>query len=225
LFAHGGPTTQAYPRFDPDRAFFTSRGYAWLEVNYRGSTGYGRSYRQALDGRWGVVDVQDVVSGARALAGQGLADGKRMAVYGRSAGGFTAMNALIHHPGTFKAGICTAPVVNLFSMAQDIPKFEKHYADTLVGRLPEAAASYRERSPLYHAGRIQDPVAIFQGSLDDTVSPEQARQLTSALEGSGLPHLYRVYEGEGHSFRSSTVLAAYYREMEAFLQRYVLLGE
>jgi len=229
VFVHSGPTTQAYPRFDPERSYFTSRGYAWLEVNYRGSTGYGRTYRQAQDGRWGEVDVQDVVSSAQALASEGLADAKRIAAYGRSAGGFTVLNALIHHPGCFKAGICAAPVVDLFSMvrppAQDSPKFEMHYADTLVGRLPEAAERFRDRSPLYNADRIRDPVAIFQGGLDDTVSPEQTAKMASALHRSGAPHLYRVYDGEGHSFRSSAVLAAYYREMEEFLQQHVLYGE
>ncbi len=221
---HGGPTSQATSRYNGEAVFFTSRGYAWLEVNYRGSSGYGRSYQNALRQRWGEVDVEDAVGAARALADQGLADAKRLVISGGSAGGYTVLNALIRHPGLFKAGICRFGVSNLFTLAIDTHKFEAHYNDSLVGTLPEAAARYHAWSPAYHADRIRDPVAIFQGSDDRVVPPAQSEEIVRALTKNAVPHLYRLYEGEGHGFRKSETRADFLIQTERFLQQYVLFS-
>jgi len=221
---HGGPTSQDVANFDPEIGFFTSRGFAYLAVNYRGSCGYGWSYTRLLNGCWGDLDVEDAMGGARALVEQGLADPRRLVIEGKSAGGYTVLNALIRSPGTFKAGISSYGVTNLFSLAADTHKFEERYLDGLVGLLPDRAERYRDWSPLFHAGQIQDPVAIFQGDEDNVVPPAQAETLVAALRERGVPHIYRLYAGEGHGFRKSETLATYYQDMERFLQQYVLYG-
>ncbi|MEA2007787.1 MAG: prolyl oligopeptidase family serine peptidase, partial [Chloroflexota bacterium] len=149
VLVHGGPTGQRGAAFYPNVQFFTSRGYAVLQPNYRGSTGYGRAYRDALKGKWGVLDVADTVSGARHLAEEGLADGERMVVMGGSAGGFTVLKTLEDHSGVFKAGISMYGVANQFTLVADTHKFEERYSDSLLGSLPEAADIYRERSPVF----------------------------------------------------------------------------
>jgi len=149
LCIHGGPTGQQTAVYSSEVPFFTSRGYAYLYVNYRGSTGYSRSYMTALREHWGEYDTQDAVSGARALIDQDLADPDRIVIKGGSAGGFTVLNALVHHPGVFRAGLCLYGVTNLFSLATDTHKFEAYYLDSLLGPLPEAGDLYRERSIYY----------------------------------------------------------------------------
>ncbi|GBD08583.1 Dipeptidyl aminopeptidase BIII [Candidatus Thermoflexus japonica] len=221
---HGGPTSQRVMSYNADAQFFATRGFAYLEVNYRGSTGYGRSYRDALKGNWGVLDVEDAVGGARALVERGLADPRRLVIMGGSAGGYTVLNALIRYPGFFRAGICLFGVTNLFTLAAETHKFEAHYLDTLVGPLPEAAERYRERSPIFHADRIQDPVAIFQGAEDQVVPPNQAEAIVDALRRRGVPHLYRLYPGEGHGWRRAETIIAFYREVLDFLRQYVLFA-
>ena len=221
---HGGPTSQRVANFNADVQFFTSRGWAVLEVNYRGSTGYGRSYMNALKGHWGEYDVEDVVSAAHALVEQKLAHPEKLVVKGGSAGGYTVLNVLIRHPGLFKAGICLYGVTDLFSLAMDTHKFEAHYTDTLVGPLPEAAARYREWSPLFHADRIRDPVAIFQGAEDKVVPPDQAERLVEVLRRNRVPHLYRLYEGEGHGWRKPETIEAYYSDVLTFLKVHVLFA-
>lgn len=224
LSVHGGPTSQRVATYNADAQFFATRGFAYLEVNYRGSTGYGRSYRDALKGKWGLLDVEDAVGGARALVAQGLADPKRLVIMGGSAGGYTVLNALIRYPGFFRAGICLFGVTNLFTLAAETHKFEAHYLDTLVGPLPEAAERYRAWSPIFHADRIQDPVAIFQGAEDRVVPPAQAEALAEALRRRGVPHLYRLYPGEGHGWRRPETIAAFYQEVLEFLRQYVLFA-
>jgi len=221
---HGGPTSQRVMSYNADAQFFATRGFAYLEVNYRGSTGYGRSYRDALKGNWGVLDVEDAVGGARALVERGLADPRRLVIMGGSAGGYTVLNALIRYPGFFRAGICLFGVANLFTLAAETHKFEAHYLDTLVGPLPEAAERYRERSPIFHADRIQDPVAIFQGAEDRVVPPNQAEAIAEALRRRGVPHLYRLYPGEGHGWRRAETITAFYQEVLDFLRQYVLFA-
>ncbi|MBO8140865.1 MAG: S9 family peptidase [Firmicutes bacterium] len=221
---HGGPTSQALPAFNPKAQFFTSRGYAYLDVNYRGSTGYGRAYRNALRGRWGVVDVEDAVGGGRYLAAEGLADESRLVIMGGSAGGYTVLQALALHPGFFRAALCLYGVADLFSLAADTHKFEAHYLDSLVGPLPGAAAVYRERSPVFHAQRIRDPIAIFQGADDRVVPREQSDAIVAALKARGVPHEYHLYEGEGHGFRRPETVTAFYRAVESFLRRYVVFS-
>ncbi len=221
---HGGPTSQRVANYNADAQFFASRGWAYVEVNYRGSTGYGKSYMDALKGHWGEYDVADAVGAARALADQGLADPKRMVIKGGSAGGYTVLNTLIRYPGVFKAGICLFGVSNLFTLAADTHKFEERYLDSLVGPLPEAAERYREWSPIFHADRIRDPIAVFQGDEDKVVPPDQSESIVSVLKANRVPHIYRLYKGEGHGWRKAETIETYYRDVLAFLREHVLFS-
>jgi len=224
VLIHGGPTSSVSIGYDLEAAFFTSRGYGYLQVNYRGSTGYGRDYREALRGNWGNLDVIDAAGGAQALSDQKLADLERLVIKGGSAGGYTVLNTLIHHPGLYKAGICSYGVTNLFTLAMDTHKFEERYTDSMVGPLPEAAEKYREWSPVFHAEKIQDPVAIFQGEEDKVVPPSQSEEIVKALKANGVPHEYHLYPGEGHGFRKSETRQKYYEAIERFLMQYVIFG-
>jgi dipeptidyl aminopeptidase/acylaminoacyl peptidase len=224
VYIHGGPTSEQPITFSSERTYFTSRGYAWLEVNYRGSSGQGRTYLQALRENWGVVDREDAAGGATAMIARGLADPRRLIIRGGSAGGYTVLNALIHFPGLFKAGICLYGVSNLFTLTQDTHKLESHYTDSLVGLLPQAAKKYHEWSPVFHAAQIKDALAIFQGSIDRVVPPSQSEEIVKALQSKGLPILYKLYEGEGHGFRKDETLTSFYAEVERFLQQFVLFA-
>jgi dipeptidyl aminopeptidase/acylaminoacyl peptidase len=219
---HGGPTSQTTDKFNLKAQFFTSRGYAFLEVNYRGSTGYGREYRNLLRGNWGLYDVQDAVSGAKHLNSLGLVDEKRLVIMGGSAGGFTVLKALEDYPGFFKAGICLYGVSNQFTLAAETHKFEAHYSDSLLGSLPEAAEVYRQRSPIFFVDRIQDPVALFQGEEDEVVKRDQSDEVAASLQQRGIPHIYHLYAGEGHGFRKAETTEHLYRTIEKFLQQYVI---
>jgi dipeptidyl aminopeptidase/acylaminoacyl peptidase len=221
---HGGPTAGVPIAYAAETSYFTSRGYACVEVNYRGSTGYGRRYREALRGNWGLADVEDAVRCPSALARMGLADERRSIIKGGSAGGYTVLNALVHHPGTFKAGVCLFGVSNLFALDMDTHKFEQHYTTSLVGKLPEAAGRYHAWSPAFHADQISDPLIIFQGGADKVVPPSQSEQIVTALKANGVPHQYIVYEGEGHGFRKSENIANYLKETERFLLTHVLFA-
>ncbi len=224
VHVHGGPTSMTPERYNAEVTYFTSRGYAWLELNYRGSTGYGRSYQKALLGRWGEVDVEDAAGAAQALVAQGLADARKLVVMGGSAGGYTVLNALVQRPGLLKAGVCLYGVSNLFTLNMDTHKFEARYNDSLVGPLPEAAERYHAWSPVFHADRISDPLAIFQGSEDKVVPPSQSESIVQLLKQRNVPHLYKLYEGEGHGFRKTETIADFLRETERFLQQYVLFA-
>lgn len=219
---HGGPTSQVRAAFNPRAQYFATRGYAYLEVNYRGSTGYGRSYWQALYGNWGVYDVQDAVSGARYLVEQGLADEAKLIIMGGSAGGFTVLQALVDHPGFFKAGVCLYGVANQFTLVAETHKFEARYSDKLLGPLPETAQVYRDRSPVFHADRIQDAVIIFQGEDDRVVPRSQSDEIVASLVRRGVPHEYHVYAGEGHGFRKVETLEHFYKTTEKFLRQHVI---
>lgn len=221
---HGGPTGQRTAAYAPETGFFTSRGYAVLEVNYRGSTGYGRAYMLALREHWGVYDTEDAVGGAQALVDRGLADPERVVIKGGSAGGYTVLNALIHHPGVFRAGLCLYGVTNLFTLATDTHKFEERYLDSMVGPLPETGARYRAWSPIFHADKIRDPIAIFQGTEDKVVLPNQSESIVKVLQGNGVPYIYRLYDGEGHGWRKTETIVAFYNDLERFLKQYVLIG-
>jgi len=214
---HGGPTSQRARSFAADTCFFGDLGWAVLEVNYRGSTGYGESYRRALDGCWGVIDTLDCASGARAMVERGVADPRRLVVKGGSAGGFTVLNALAEHPNLFRAGISNYGVVDLVQLELTTHKFEAKYLHGLVAPYPERADLFRERSPLTKADRIRDALAIFQGADDKVVPPDQARMLSEALERSSVPHTCRVFDGEGHGWRRPETIAAYYADVESFL--------
>ena len=219
---HSGPTGQHKTDFSPEIPFFTSRGYACLFINYRGSTGYGRSYMTALRGHWGEYDVQDAISGAETLINKGLVDPDRIVIKGSSAGGYTVLNALIHRPGFFKAGLCLYGVTNLFDLATDTHKFEEKYLDLMVGELPKHHNRYRAWSPIFHAEKINDPIAIFQGSEDKVVPKDQAESIVKILEHNHIPHIYRLYEGEGHGWRKMETIIEFYEDVEKFLSDYVL---
>ena len=224
LRIHGGPTSHVPVKFSAETAYFTSRGFGVLSVNYRGSTGYGRTYRQAQRLRWGEVDVEDAAGGAQALFCQRLADPKKLIIQGGSAGGYTVLNALERYPGLFKAGVCLFGVSNLFSLAMDTHKFEAHYTDSMVGPLPQAAERYHAWSPIFHAEAIRDPLAVFQGVDDKVVPQAQSDEIVAALRRQGVPHIYKLYAGEGHGFRKSETIIDYLQETERFLQIHVLFA-
>lgn len=218
VFVHGGPTAHVAGAASAAIAFYTSRGIGVLDVNYGGSTGYGRAYRERLDGQWGIVDVDDVLAAARGLAESGRADPARIAIRGGSAGGWTVLSALVRG-GVFAAGISRYGVADLRMLAQDSHDFEKYYIDGLVGPLPEAEQVYIDRSPLTHVDRIDVPVLLLQGEDDRVVPPSQSEAIRDALSERGIPHEYVLYPGEGHGFRSAeTIVDALEREL-AFLGR------
>jgi len=216
VIGHGGPTGATTAAYNPGIQFWTSRGFAVLDVNYRGSTGYGRAYRALLDGAWGVADVEDCVNGARFLAGAGRVDPARMAIRGRSAGGYTVLAALAFHD-VFAAGASYYGIGELEALARDTHKFESRYLDRLVGPWPEAAALYRERSPLRHVDGLSCPVIFFQGLEDAVVPPNQAQMMADALREKGIPVACLMFEGEQHGFRRAETLV---RTLEAELWFY-----
>lgn len=198
--SHGGPTGFADTAFTLSLQYWTSRGFAVLDVNYRGSTGYGRPYRDALRGRWGVVDVADCVDGAAFLADQGLADPARLIVRGGSAGGYTTLQALTT-TDVFTAGISFYGVADPEALARDTHKFEARYLDGLIGPYPEAIEIYHERSPILHVDRLSVPLLLLQGSEDAVVPPNQAETMAAAVRAKGLPVAVIMFAGEGHGFR------------------------
>jgi dipeptidyl aminopeptidase/acylaminoacyl peptidase len=200
--SHGGPTAAASSTLDWKIQYWTSRGFAILDVDYGGSSGYGRAYRQRLQGQWGIVDVCDCVNGAKFLAQQGHVDAKRLAISGGSAGGYTTLCALTFH-STFKTGASYYGVSDLEALARDTHKFESHYLDGLIGPYPERLGLYQERSPIHFANRLSVPIAFFQGAEDAIVPPSQAEAMAQALKDKGLPFVYLLFEGEQHGFRRS----------------------
>ncbi|MEJ6556091.1 S9 family peptidase [Microbacterium esteraromaticum] len=218
VMVHGGPTAHVSGAASTAYAYWTSRGIGVLDVNYGGSTGYGRPYRERLDGQWGIVDVDDVIAAARGMAEAGLADPGRIAIRGGSAGGWTVLCALVRG-GTFAAGISRYGVADLRMLAAETHDFEAHYLEGLVGPLPEAESVYVERSPLSHADRIDVPVLLQQGSDDRVVPPSQSEAIRDALQARGVPHEYLLFEGEGHGFRAAeTIIASLEAELR-FLGR------
>ncbi len=224
VLIHGGPTSQRGTHFDGQVQYFTSRGWGVLQVNYRGSTGYGRAYREMLRGNWGIYDVQDAVSGVDYLVEEGLVDGGKLVIMGGSAGGFTVLKTLEDYPGKFKAGVCLYGVANQFTLAAETHKFEERYLDSLLGVLPEDADVYRERSPIFYANKIQDPIAIFQGEDDKVVPKSQSDQIVEVLKQNGVPHEYHLYPGEGHGFKKTETIEKFYMDVEKFLKQYVIYG-
>ncbi len=198
--SHGGPTGACAPVLNLMIQFWTSRGCAVLDVNYGGSTGYGRAYRKRLDGQWGVVDVADCVSAVTALIERGDADPRRVAITGGSAGGFTALCALTFRD-CFTAGSSYYGVSDLAALARDTHKFESRYLDRLVGPLPDCADLYEQRSPAHCADRLSRPLILFQGLEDAVVPPSQAEAMFDAVRAKGLPVAYIAFEGEQHGFR------------------------
>ncbi|GAB2593603.1 S9 family peptidase [Pseudactinotalea suaedae] len=205
VLIHGGPTASTSPGFAPGTQYWTTRGFAVLDVNYGGSTGYGRAYRERLEKAWGIVDVADCATGAAAMAAAGRADGARLAIRGGSAGGFTTLAALAF-TDTFAAGTSRYGIGDLAALAAETHKFEARYLDRLVGPYPEAAAVYAERSPLQHVEGIQAPVLLLQGSEDRVVPPAQSTGMAAALRERGVPVAYVELAGEGHGFRGADAI-------------------
>jgi dipeptidyl aminopeptidase/acylaminoacyl peptidase len=213
---HGGPTSAAKAALDPAKLFWTSRGFGIVDVDYGGSTGYGRDYRRRLDGQWGIVDVRDCALAATHLATEAKADPDRLLIHGGSAGGYTTLLALALRDD-FAAGASYFGVSDLGALATDTHKFESRYLDRLVGPYPEARDVYVERSPITHIDRIDRPVLLLQGLDDKVVPPDQAEMMCDALRARGVPYAYVAFEGEGHGFRQA---ANQIRALEAELSFY-----
>jgi dipeptidyl aminopeptidase/acylaminoacyl peptidase len=203
--SHGGPTSAFSSALDWGVQYWTSRGFAVLNVNYGGSTGYGRVYRERLRGKWGIVDVDDCVNGAKHLAASGWVDGKRMAIRGGSAGGYTTLCALTFH-NIFKTGASYYGISDLEALAKDTHKFESRYLDGMIGPYPARRNLYIERSPVHFADRLSVPIAFFQGAEDAIVPPNQAEAMVEALKAKGLPFQYLLFEGEQHGFRRAQTI-------------------
>ncbi|HVV89117.1 MAG TPA: S9 family peptidase [Solirubrobacterales bacterium] len=202
VVSHGGPTSHVTPALDHEFLFWTSRGFGVVDVNYRGSSGFGRAYRDKLQGAWGVVDTEDCVAAARFLAETGEVDGRRLAIRGGSAGGYATLCALVFHD-EFAAGASYYGVADAEALARDTHKFESRYLDGLIGPYPERADLYRERSPIHFVERLSSPVILFQGLEDEIVPPNQAETMVAAMAANGIPHAYLAFEGEQHGFRRS----------------------
>ncbi len=224
VFCHGGPTAAADGGFDPVVQFFTSRGLAVAAVNYRGSSGFGRAFRQRLDGRWGEADVDDCVRYASALEEAGLVDGRRMAIRGTSAGGLTALGALIRSR-RFAGAAAWYGVTDLEALAADTHDFESRYVDSLIGPWPAAADTYRARSPIHHADRVAGSVLLLQGSDDPVVPPDQSERFAAMLTERGVPCRLVVFEGESHGFRmAATIEASLRAELEFYQEVFAVPG-
>lgn len=202
VISHGGPTATATATLNLSIQYWTSRGFAVVDVNYGGSTGYGRAYRERLYGQWGVVDVDDAIAAARFLVGRGDVDADRIAIRGSSAGGYTTLAALTFHD-YFKAGASYYGVSDLEALARDCHKFESRYLDHLVGPYPEQQALYRARSPIHFIDRLAVPLILFQGLDDKVVPPNQSQAMFDALDDKGLPVAYITFAGEQHGFRKA----------------------
>ncbi len=205
VMSHGGPTSAALGVLDVSLQYWTSRGFAVVDVNYGGSTGYGREYRNRLQGTWGIVDVDDCVNAARWLADQGRVDGDRMVITGGSAGGYTTLAALTFRD-VFAAGASHYGVADAEALAKDTHKFESRYLDGLIGPYPAARDVYVERSPIHHTGSLDKPMILFQGLDDKVVPPDQAEMMAAALREKGVPFAHLAFEGEQHGFRKSETI-------------------
>lgn len=215
--SHGGPTTATNATLDLRIQYWTSRGFAVVDVNYRGSSGFGRDYRNQLRGTWGVADVADMVHAARYLVESGRADESRLAIRGGSAGGYTTLAALMFHPGVFTAGASYYGISDIEVLAHDTHKFEARYLDRLIGPYPAARETYRARSPIHFVDRLACPLILFQGLEDRVVPPNQSEMMASAARAKGLPVAYLAFEGEQHGFRKAETIV---RSLEAELYFY-----
>jgi len=214
--SHGGPTAAAFAALTVSVQLFTSRGFAVLDVDYGGSTGYGKDYRKRLEGQWGVVDLDDCVNGARWLVEQGLVDGERLAIRGGSASGYTTLCAMVFSDA-FKAGTSYFGIGDLETFRAETHKFESRYDMTLIGHWPESKQLYHDRSPINFVDRISCPVLILQGAEDRVVPPAQAEEIVDALWEKRLPHAYLLFPGEDHGFRAAENII---RSFEAELSFY-----
>ncbi|HJU43770.1 MAG TPA: prolyl oligopeptidase family serine peptidase [Vicinamibacterales bacterium] len=217
VITHGGPTGATSDVLDPKIQFWTSRGFAVLDVDYSGSTGYGRPYRDRLKGQWGIVDVEDAVGGAEAMVAMGKADPNRLIIRGGSAGGYTTLAALTFF-NTFKAGASYYGISDLEVLQHDTHKFEARYNDTLIGPWPAAKAVYKARSPIHFTDRLSCPIILFQGLEDKVVPPNQSEMMAEAARKKGLKVKYVAFEGEQHGFRKADTIIRSLEEELAFYQ-------
>jgi dipeptidyl aminopeptidase/acylaminoacyl peptidase len=215
VMIHGGPTSATTSRFDLAKQFWTSRGFAVADMNYGGSTGYGRPYRERLKGNWGIVDVDDCCNAARYLVERGDVDGARLIIRGGSAGGFTTLAALTFRD-VFKAGASYYGISDL-EASNDTHKFESRYNYSLIAPWPEGREAYRTRSPLFALDRLNCPIIFFQGLEDKIVLPNQSEMMVEAMRKKGLPVAYLAFEGEQHGFRRAETIK---RTLEAELYFY-----
>ncbi len=214
---HGGPTGAASSLLSPALQYYTSRGFAVVDVNYGGSTGFGRAYRKRLNGNWGVVDVEDCTNAVKYLVEQGKVDGTRVAITGGSAGGFTVLCALTF-TDVFKAGASHYGIGDLEALVRDTHKFESRYLDNLVGPYPFSKQVYQARSPIHHTEKLSCPVIFFQGLEDKVVPPNQAEAMVKALKAKNIPTVYIAYEGEQHGFRKAeNIICTLESELAFFL--------
>ncbi|GAA6154019.1 S9 family peptidase [Pseudoteredinibacter isoporae] len=207
VLCHGGPTGATETALSVKIQFWTSRGFAVFDINYRGSTGYGRPYRDSLKGQWGIKDVEDVCAGAQYLVDKGLADPQRLCIKGGSAGGYTVLAALTFS-NTFAAGASHYGIGDLETLARDTHKFEARYLDSIVGPYPDAQEIYQQRSPIHHVEKLNCPAIFFQGLEDKVVPPNQAEAMLKALDNKKVPVAYVPFEGEGHGFRGAEAIVA-----------------
>lgn len=222
VIAHGGPTAAADCDFDPRYLFWTSRGFSILDVNYRGSTGFGSAYQHALRGQWGHLDRLDCEAAARYAVAQGWAHPDKLIIRGSSAGGLTALCCLTFG-SVFATGASYYGVSDLLALAQETHRFEAHYTDGLVGKLPESQALYEERSPAFHPHLLTRPIAFFQGEKDDIVPPAQSKVMYHALQGKGIPTLYQSFPEEGHGFRQLDTIKTCLEKELAFYENVLLI--
>ena len=223
VMVHGGPTATAYRFFDIQKQFWTQRGFAVFDVNHRGSSGYGRAFRDALYGNWGEIDTSDIVDGINHLAGQSKADADRVVIRGKSAGGYAVLRALTEYPSVFKAGACYYGIGNLVTLAQTTHKFEKYYTDRMIGEAFDADTAcqpdslFYQRSPINNIKQLQSSMIVFQGSQDKVVPPSVAHEIINALKALELEHSYVEYPDEGHGFRhAENNIDAWGRELEFY---------
>ena len=224
ISVHGGPTSQSDTRFNIKAQFFSQRGFGVLELNYRGSTGYGREYMRSLRGNWGEFDVEDAVSAVQHLVNKGFAHPEKVAIMGGSAGGYTVLQALTDRPGVFGAGVCLFGVSNLFTLDQGTHKFESEYLTGLLGALPEAAEKWRTRSPLRKVHQIEDPLVIFHRAEDKVVPIDQADQIVGILKEQSKDIVYHTYPNEGHGWRHPENIEHFYQETLNFLIERIVLN-
>ncbi|RMG40079.1 MAG: S9 family peptidase [Methanobacteriota archaeon] len=218
---HGGPTGMSRNKFDATVQYFASRGWLVVAVNHRGSAGYGREYRQMLNGHWGIYDVEDTVDCKRYLVQQEMANPNKCAIMGGSAGGYTTLLTLIRYKQAMKAGVNLFGVTDLFTLANETHFLEAQYDTMLVGGLPECASTYYERSPIFHAAEIEAPLLVLQGGKDPVVIPSQSERLVKKVKGT---IEYKLYEDEGHGFSKKETLLDMYPRIDKFLTSHVLYG-
>lgn len=221
LRCHGGPTTHTPPRFNMETLYFTSRGFAVFEINYGGSTGYGRLYRNRLRRNWGVVDAYDCINAAHHLIKNSLVDPKKLIIKGSSAGGYTVLQALSQSQ-LFSIGVCYYAVSDLEALLKDTHKFEAHYLDHLIGPYPEDKKTYVERSPIHHSKKISTPIIFFQGQDDTVVFPSQSEKMYQALQEKKIPVAYYLFENESHGFRNAETLKKCIEEELSFYKKHLL---